>query len=62
VLGQGIPDGERIFNLAALCVFVSVLVHGLSDTPGSEWLIRREARPAPERPGTPRRPAGDVPA
>jgi sodium/hydrogen antiporter len=62
VLGQGIPEGERIFNLAALCVFVSVLVHGLSDTPGSEWLIRREARPAPERPGRPRRPAGDVPA
>jgi sodium/hydrogen antiporter len=62
VLGQGIPDGERIFNLAALCVFASVLVHGLSDTPGSEWLIRREARPAPGRPGTPKRPAGDVPA
>jgi sodium/hydrogen antiporter len=62
VLGQGIPDGERIFNLAALCVFVSVLVHGLSDTPGSEWLIRREARPAPGRPETPRRPADDVPA
>jgi NhaP-type Na+/H+ or K+/H+ antiporter len=62
VLGEGIPDGERIFNLAALCVFASVLVHGLSDTPGSEWLIRREARPAPGRRGTPRRPAGDAPA
>jgi NhaP-type Na+/H+ or K+/H+ antiporter len=62
VLGQGIPGGERIFNLAALCVFASVLVHGLSDTPGSEWLIRREARPAPGRPGTPKRPAGDAPA
>jgi NhaP-type Na+/H+ or K+/H+ antiporter len=62
VLGQGIPEGERIFNLAALCVFASVLVHGLTDTPGSEWLIRREARPAPGRPGTPTRPAGDVPA
>ena len=62
VLGEGIPDGERIFNLAALCVFASVLAHGLSDTPGSEWLIRREARPAPGRPGTPRRPAGDAPA
>ena len=62
VLGEGIPDGERIFNLAALCVFTSVLVHGLSDTPGSEWLIRREARPAPERRGTPRQPAGDAPA
>ena len=34
VLGEGIPDGERIFNLAALCVFASVLVHGLTDTPG----------------------------
>jgi NhaP-type Na+/H+ or K+/H+ antiporter len=62
VLGEGIPDGERIFNLAALCVFASVLVHGLTDTPGSEWLIRREARPAPGRPETPRRPAGDAPA
>jgi sodium/hydrogen antiporter len=62
VLGEGIPDGERIFNLAALCVFASVLLHGLTDTPGSEWLIRREARPAPARPGTPRQPAGDAPA
>ena len=49
VLGEPIAAGEQIFNLAALCVFVSVLVHGLSDTPGSEWLIRREARPAPAR-------------
>jgi NhaP-type Na+/H+ or K+/H+ antiporter len=62
VLAEGIPDAERIFNLAALCVFVSVLVHGLSDTPGSEWLVRREARLAPGRPGTPRWPEGDVPA
>ncbi len=62
VLGAGIPEGERIFNLAALCVFTSVLVHGLTDTPGTEWLIRREARPAPARPGTPRRPADDAPA
>ncbi len=62
VLGAAIPDGERIFNLAALCVFASVLAHGLTDTPGTEWLIRREARPAPGRRGTPRRPAGDAPA
>ena len=32
------PGAERIFNLAALCVFASVLAHGLTDTPGSEWL------------------------
>jgi NhaP-type Na+/H+ or K+/H+ antiporter len=62
VLGEGIPGAERIFNLAALCVFASVLLHGLTDTPGSEWLARREGRPAPARPGTPRQPAGDAPA
>jgi len=62
VLGEGVPNGEQIFYLAALCVFASVLAHGLTDTPGSEWLIRREARPAPGRPGTPRQPAGDAPA
>jgi NhaP-type Na+/H+ or K+/H+ antiporter len=62
VLGEGVPSAERIFNLAALCVFASVLAHGLTDTPGSEWLIRREARLAPARPGTPRQPAGDAPA
>jgi sodium/hydrogen antiporter len=49
VLGQAIPAGGQIFHLAALCVFVSVLAHGLSDTPGAEWLARREARPAPAR-------------
>jgi sodium/hydrogen antiporter len=43
VLGQGIAEGERIFNLAALAVFCSIIVHGLTDTPGSEWLARREA-------------------
>jgi sodium/hydrogen antiporter len=43
VLGQAIPEGERIFNLAALVVFCSIIAHGLSDTPGSEWLARRSA-------------------
>ena len=33
VLGRGFP-AERIFNLAALCVFASILAHGLTDTPG----------------------------
>ena len=46
VLNAAIPQGERIFNLAALVVMCSVVVHGLSDTPGSEWIGRRaeEAR------------------
>jgi NhaP-type Na+/H+ or K+/H+ antiporter len=56
VLAEEFPSNERIFNLAALCVFVSIIVHGLSDTPGAEWIGRRaeerdgamrEAQPAP---------------
>jgi NhaP-type Na+/H+ or K+/H+ antiporter len=47
VLAEDIPEGERIFNIAALCVFVSILAHGVTDKPGSEWLARREERLAP---------------
>jgi NhaP-type Na+/H+ or K+/H+ antiporter len=49
VLADAIPGNERLFNIAALCVFVSILAHGLTDTPGSEWIARREAQPAPAR-------------
>ena len=45
VLGQPIAEGERIFNLAALVVFCSIIVHGLSDTPGSEWIATRRGEP-----------------
>jgi sodium/hydrogen antiporter len=41
VLGEGIPSGQRIFDIAALTVFCSILLHGLTDTPGTEWLARR---------------------
>lgn len=41
VLGENIPNGDRIFDIAALAVFVSILVHGLTDHPGSEWMARR---------------------
>ena len=34
VLNAAIPQGQRIFNLAALVVVCSIVVHGLSDTPG----------------------------
>jgi NhaP-type Na+/H+ or K+/H+ antiporter len=57
VLSEGIVQGERIFNLAALVVLCSIVLHGVTDTPGAEWLARRrssgEAPPAPERSGTP---------
>jgi NhaP-type Na+/H+ or K+/H+ antiporter len=49
VLADEIPEGERIFNIAALCVFVSIIAHGVTDTPGSEWLAKREEQPAPAR-------------
>jgi sodium/hydrogen antiporter len=52
VLSQPIAQGERIFNLAALVVFCSILAHGLSDQPGSEWIARRGERPAPAPTGT----------
>jgi sodium/hydrogen antiporter len=56
VLSQPIAQGERIFHLAALVVFVSILAHGLTDQPGSEWIAeraaRRGARPAPAPSGT----------
>jgi sodium/hydrogen antiporter len=43
ILADGFAGAERIFNLAALCVFASILAHGLTDTPGSEWVARRAA-------------------
>src|SRR3954454_10648259 len=48
VLGSGVAAGERIFNLAALTVLSSIIVHALSDTPGSEWMARRAEREPPE--------------
>jgi sodium/hydrogen antiporter len=41
VLGEAFDASERIFNLAALCVFVSILAHGLTDTPGANWVADR---------------------
>ncbi len=41
VLSQQIEAGSRIFNIAALTVFCSIIAHGLTDTPGVEWIARR---------------------
>jgi sodium/hydrogen antiporter len=46
VLAQGIQEGERIFNIAALAVFVSILAHGLTDTPGANAIARHAERTA----------------
>lgn len=44
VLDQDVPHAQRIFDLAALFVFCSIIVHGLSDTPGANWIARRAER------------------
>lgn len=41
VLGSAVPDAERIAGIAALAVVVSIIVHGLSDHPGAEWMARK---------------------
>jgi NhaP-type Na+/H+ or K+/H+ antiporter len=52
ILGLGVQEGERIFDIAALAVFCSIIAHGLTDTPGAEWIARRATRPdAPSTPG-----------
>jgi NhaP-type Na+/H+ or K+/H+ antiporter len=37
-----IASNERLFNLAALVVFVSIIAHGVTDTPGANWIARRQ--------------------
>jgi NhaP-type Na+/H+ and K+/H+ antiporter len=44
VLSSGITEGSRIFNIAALTVFVSILAHGATDTAGVNWIASRSER------------------
>jgi sodium/hydrogen antiporter len=41
VLGSAAPEGERIANIAALGVLVSIVAHGLTDHAGVQWIARR---------------------
>jgi NhaP-type Na+/H+ or K+/H+ antiporter len=43
VLERHITAGPRIFNLAALVVFWSIVLHGITDTPATNWIARRRA-------------------
>jgi NhaP-type Na+/H+ or K+/H+ antiporter len=36
----------RIFDLTALVVLCSIVLHGVTDTPGAEWIARRAERPS----------------
>lgn len=46
VIDRHIAAGTRIFDLAALAVFCSIVAHGLTDTPGSRWIGRHAERTA----------------
>ncbi len=43
VLSRQVQSGQRIFDIAALAVFASILLHGASDTAGTNWIARRQA-------------------
>jgi sodium/hydrogen antiporter len=43
VLGSAAPEGERIADIAALAVLISIAAHGLTDHPAAEWLGRHAA-------------------
>jgi NhaP-type Na+/H+ or K+/H+ antiporter len=40
----GIASRERIFNIAALAVLVSIVAHGVTDVAGADWIARRAER------------------
>jgi NhaP-type Na+/H+ or K+/H+ antiporter len=46
VLDQHIAHGQQIFDLAALVVFCSIILHGLTDTPGANWIAHHAERAA----------------
>jgi sodium/hydrogen antiporter len=50
ILGRDVHAGTRIFNIAALAVFASIIVHGLTDTPGIKWIARRAHPPTSQAP------------
>jgi NhaP-type Na+/H+ or K+/H+ antiporter len=41
ILGRQLPAGVTIFDVAALAVVVSVVLHGLTETPGIDWIAER---------------------
>ncbi|MGO9490592.1 MAG: cation:proton antiporter [Solirubrobacteraceae bacterium] len=43
ILSRQIEAAAQIFDLAALAVLASILVHGLTETPGIRWIARQES-------------------
>jgi NhaP-type Na+/H+ or K+/H+ antiporter len=58
VLDRGVISGGRIFDLTALVVFCSIVLHGVSDTPGAEWIARHAERTLKRRHAAERAVAG----
>jgi sodium/hydrogen antiporter len=56
ILGRQIASANRIFDIAALAVFASIIAHGLSDHPASEWMGRHAQADAQREQGTEHRP------
>jgi NhaP-type Na+/H+ or K+/H+ antiporter len=44
VLSSSITEGDRIFNIAALTVFISIVAHGVTDNAGANWIAERAER------------------
>lgn len=44
VLHRAVPNATRIFDITALVVFCSIIVHGITDTPGANWIAARAQR------------------
>ncbi len=55
LLAMGIPGATEVTNLAALCVVTSIIAHGLTDTPGANWIgrVAATAREKAQRDGQP---------
>jgi sodium/hydrogen antiporter len=51
VLARPVATGREIFDIAALAVFASILLHGITDTPGTNWIARHGLEPARPRSG-----------
>lgn len=41
VLKSDVGNGELIFDIAAIAIIASIVAHGLTDTVGAQWLVRR---------------------
>jgi NhaP-type Na+/H+ and K+/H+ antiporter len=51
VLNSDVSDATLIFETAAFVILVSIVVHGLTDTLGTNWIRRRieaESEPGEE--------------